>query len=536
MVATAPPGVNGPAGAQAAAAREAEAACLAYVLRNGEGTDKVIQALDEGDLSDVSHRLIFRALLGLWGERSPIDTVTVGTWLSHRGLISADGVDVRGDLTFSYLAHLIDNNFTGNLAHHLGLVAEAARRRRLADALSLSLGDSHRSSGSAADIASGAAERMDAAVRGSRATAALSILPCGELLRTYPERRPAVIEGLLRQGETMNIIAAPKIGKSWLTLGLALDVATGQPWLNTFGTARGNVLLIDNELHPETSAHRLRTLAGKRGIPAERIAEAVSIVNLRGRLKDLHGLGTGLRLIERGRFALIIIDAFYRTLPMGTDENDNATMSSLYNELDAINDALASAFVLIHHASKGNQSAKAVTDVGAGAGAQSRATDTHLILRPHEEDNAVVLDAAVRSWPPVKPICLRWDFPTWTPAADLDPADLRSERPRRRKPEGEEQPKEPPAPWTPRRFADTFGKPEPQPRAALLENARLCGLSERKRQELLRAAVDLGNLFRWPDDAMPDRWLVATVRPPDPPAPSAPADPSPAKAKRRRKK
>ncbi len=44
-----------------------------------------------------------------------------------------------------------------------------------------------------------------------------------------------------------------------------------------------------------------------------------------------------------------------------------------------------------------SQAGKAITDVGAGAGSQSRATDTHLILRPHEEKNCAVLDAAVRS-------------------------------------------------------------------------------------------------------------------------------------------
>ena len=196
---------------------------------------------------------------------------------------------------------------------------------------------------------------------------ALPIVRCGDLLRRYPNRRPAVIEGLLRVGETMNAIAAPKVGKSWLALGLAFAVATGRPWLSTFATAQGKVLLIDNELHPETSAHRLRTLAGAMQLPIEDIAEAVHIVNLRGRLENLHGLGAGLRKIERGRYILAIIDAFYRTLPAGADENDNATMAGLYNALDCYADALGAAFVNIHHSSKGDQSGKAVTDVGAGA-------------------------------------------------------------------------------------------------------------------------------------------------------------------------
>jgi hypothetical protein len=367
------------------------------------------------------------------------------------------------------------------------------------------------------------------------------ILSCRQLVNDYPDRRPAVVHGLLREGETMNIIAAPKIGKSWLTLDLAFAVATGGLWLATFPTTPGNVLLIDNELHRETSAHRLRTLAEWLKLPLDTIGDKIDVANLRGRLQSLQSMGHELRKIDRGRYALVIIDAFYRTLPKGTDENDNASMAELYNLLDCYAEALGAAFALVHHASKGSQSAKAVTDVGAGAGAQSRATDTHLILRPHEEDNAVVLDAAVRSWPPVEACCLRWSFPTWTPAPDLDPLALRDGRPRRRKPEAPRQgdkPREPP--WTARRFADTFGKPEPRPRAAILEDARPV-LSDRKAEALLKGAIECGYLFAWKEAGANSKTLVSTVKPPEPaPAPEPPAAPEeagpPAKPKRSRKR
>jgi hypothetical protein len=56
-----------------------------------------------------------------------------------------------------------------------------------------------------------------------------------------------------------------------------------------------------------------------------------------------------------------------------------------------------------------------------------------LILRQHEQPDAIVLDAAVRSWPPIEPRCFRFAFPTFMPAEDLDPLDLKPERPRRKK-------------------------------------------------------------------------------------------------------
>jgi hypothetical protein len=357
----------------------------------------------------------------------------------------------------------------------------------------------------------------------------LRILTCRQLVHEYPDRPPAVVHGLLRVGETMNIIAAPKVGKSWLTLDLAFAVATGRPWLSTFATTRGNVLLIDNELHPETSAHRLRTLAEALKLPLDQIGDKIDVANLRGRLQSLQGLGPELRKIKRGRYMLDIIDAFYRTLPRGTDENDNATMAELYNLLDCYADALGAAFALVHHSSKGNQSGKAVTDVGAGAGAQSRATDTHLILRPHQEDNAVVLDAAVRSWPPVDARCLRWAFPVWEPAPDLDPLALRELRPRKRKAEGAEQPeKVPEPPWNARRFADTFGRPEPKARDAILEEARGAGLADSKAEKLLKAAQACGYLFAWKAAGANSQTMVGTVKPPEP-------SPKPKRPRKRRK-
>ena len=106
------------------------------------------------------------------------------------------------------------------------------------------------------------------------------------------------------------------------------------------------------------------------------------------------------------------------------EENDNAKMAGIYNTLDQLAGQLNCAFVLIHHTTKGNQANKSVTDMGAGAGSQSRAADAHIVLRRHTEEDAVVLEAAVRSFPPVSPIGLRWQFPVWVYDSSLDVTSL----------------------------------------------------------------------------------------------------------------
>ncbi|QOJ04312.1 MAG: bifunctional DNA primase/polymerase [Planctomycetia bacterium] len=316
-----------------------------------------------------------------------------------------------------------------------------------------------------------------------------------ELMATHRMLRAPVIHGLLRRGETMNVIASPKTGKSWLVLALAMAVATGRHWLDAFETVPGRVLIIDNELHPETLAHRIPQVAECLHIGMNEIAETISVQSLRGQLRDIFSLGKYFESVEPGTYALVVLDAFYRFMPRDMDENDNGTMAGIYNHVDALADRVGCSFVLIHHATKGNQSAKSVTDVGAGAGSQSRATDTHLVLRPHEQPGAVVLEAAVRSWPPVEPMALRWLFPLWKSAPDLDPAMLRSEKAKRAKPAEEVMP-EPPA-WSVERFVEEFLSEQPATRSEIRERATgKPGLSWRRVSDFLDIAEHRGLIQR----------------------------------------
>lgn len=246
-----------------------------------------------------------------------------------------------------------------------------------------------------------------------------------ELRTENPQLNPPVIDGLLRAGETCNVISYSKIGKSWLMYGLGLSIISGQPWLGNYNTAAGKVLYIDNELHRSTLAHRIPAVASAMGIRASEYENDLQVVSLRGQLRSLVNLAADLESIEPGEFKVIVLDAKYRFAVAGVSENDNSAETALYNELDRIAEHTKAAIVLVHHASKGSQTDKRVTDVGAGAGAQSRAADCHIVLREHEEPGIVVLDAAVRSFPPVEPLALRWQFPVWLQADAVNTSMLK---------------------------------------------------------------------------------------------------------------
>lgn len=249
-------------------------------------------------------------------------------------------------------------------------------------------------------------------------TPALKPVGVGDIITRNPNLRPVVIDGLLRIGETANLIAASKTGKSFLAVGLAWSIATGRPWLG-HQVEQGRVLILDNELHPETLASRLDAVARAMQIDFQEHADDIEVLSLRSMGIDLLSLQHKLA-IEPGRYKLIAVDALYRFIPQGTSENDNAQMMRLYNKLDELAAAWQTAIVIVHHSSKGDQAGKAVVDVGSGAGAISRAADTHLTIRPHSRDRLAVLESVCRSFKSPEPVSLKYEYPLWEAVA-VDP-------------------------------------------------------------------------------------------------------------------
>ena len=154
-------------------------------------------------------------------------------------------------------------------------------------------------------------------------------IPLGTLKKRFPEMRPVLIDGFLRIGETMNIIAAPKTGKSWLVTQLCVCVASGTDWFGHVCTP-GRVLIIDNELHEETSANRIPLVvdAMRRANPSlPNVDDMIDVWNLRGKWKSIADLSVWLPRFREAGYRMIVIDAFYRALPKDTDENDNGSIA-----------------------------------------------------------------------------------------------------------------------------------------------------------------------------------------------------------------
>jgi hypothetical protein len=324
-----------------------------------------------------------------------------------------------------------------------------------------------------------------------------------EILKRDPPMGKILIPGLLRIGEIVNLIAPSKIvGKSWLVLHIALCFAWGRALFGykTYEVTSGRVLIIDNELTEGISNHRLRVVAKAMALPDypafdDPNYDNIDFIHLRGFPTDITEIEKQyVESIKPGTYSLIILDALYKALPPGTNENDNAQMAAVFDVLNRLAQRQGCAIIVVHHSSKGNQGDKLIADVGSGAGSIARAADGHWILRQHELDDVVVFDGIVRNFEPVKPVCLRKRFPLWDVDAQGDASKLR--RTARRS--GRDSPETPATPaWTPESFASKFIKPDPVDRATILALARDTGLGKGQAEDLLRLAFNKHLCFQW---------------------------------------
>lgn len=310
-----------------------------------------------------------------------------------------------------------------------------------------------------------------------------------------------IIDGGLRRGEVGLWVGGTKTAKSWSIMHWHIAVATGGQCFE-YPCRRGPSLMIDCELALSTNTHRLKRVAELYGEPD---VSSIELVSFRENPITIDGLIPMLERVPPRRFDFITIDPIFKLLPPDADENNNAFIASFFARLIALATKLDCAILCVHHTSKGLQSGKAISDLGAGAGAQSRAVDWHCGLREHAEAGCVSLHTLCRSFPPSEPSVWELTPPSMTARTELDPDALKQPKPRKAK-SAEPAPEKPEKPnW------ETIAKlanEDPHDAAWFAANV---DLSERKITELLRQAAAKKRLHLWRPKNPRDPHQWATV-------------------------
>jgi len=464
---------------------EAERALMSAIRMDITVIPEVTTVLmDTDEITTVRYRIFFEeATKQHASSGSDVDSVLLKEAIQRR--------DVDADALMRELLKVSPSS--SNAKHYAERVHEAAQRR-----------DVVRRATDAADAAK-AGESLDyiaKLLQSPERSEPIEILPYADLATRKPNRAQAIIDGVLRRGAVGTLIGGTKTRKSW-ALGLLAAAALSGGRLEWLGyrVEPCRVLVIDGELTPATLYFRYGKIFEAVGLTTEQ-TRGLDLIPLRGRTKQVSRALDSARAKGPGYYGVIILDPLYTIYPPDPrfNENDNAAMRRLYDEIIMFAGQTMAAVLVCHHLSKGDQSQKNLTDLGAGAGAISRAGDAHLALLPHQEPDVVVLNGVVRDFPELTPSCWRWTFPLFNAAEpELHPEDI--QRPAR----GGSRQKNKTADFlskaaemTPEDFVKTYlGQVGKEIEVLEVEGHKKAGLKAAKVRQLAKAAVGMGLAHKW---------------------------------------
>jgi len=165
------------------------------------------------------------------------------------------------------------------------------------------------------------------------------------------ESTPAwLVEHLWGEAAVGFVGGTPKSCKTWLSLELAVAVASGRPCLGRFRVRRpGHVLLYAAEDSAGAVRHRVAGIARARGVDLQRLA--VGLIDEPGLRLDLHAHCERLdATVRKIRPRLLVLDPLVR-LHRG-DENSAGDTSMLLGFLRQLQREYGVAIVLVHHVRK----------------------------------------------------------------------------------------------------------------------------------------------------------------------------------------
>lgn len=169
-----------------------------------------------------------------------------------------------------------------------------------------------------------------------------------------------IIDNLLAE-EGITVIGGDSgVGKSWLSIYLALKVSNGYSLFNEFKTSKSKILYLDEENGKRAMFSRIKLLLPFFEMKNEKPDFDNIIYSNRENLKldtgrnnkDKSGFLKFKHLIEKYKPRVCIIDSFVRFF-LG-DENNSSDVSKVYDTLKWAMKEHNTSFVLLHHTTKNN--------------------------------------------------------------------------------------------------------------------------------------------------------------------------------------
>ncbi len=332
----------------------AEQAVLGAIFLDSERLIEVSEFIAADDFYKTSHQIIFRIMMRLQDERSPIDVLTVHTLLDNQGDLETIG-------GISYIAELAASTPTAaNAAFYAKIVSEKALLRKLIRQLTESVERAYSQDEPADDIIALAEKGIVAVTEGRTRSGFRKI---SEIIDTnYDEierlsKQKSTVTGIstgypaldekttgLHEGEVIILAARPAMGKTAFALNIAANIGKLGQTVAIFSLEMGAESLVNRMVSSEglIDAYSLRTgkltdddwsnLIIAQGALADRSiyvddSPGIKITEIRARSRKLAQ--------EQGGLGLILID--YLQLISGTGkENRQQEVSEISRQLKVL--------------------------------------------------------------------------------------------------------------------------------------------------------------------------------------------------------
>lgn len=349
----------------------AEQAVLGAIFLDSERLIEVSEYLVAEDFYKTSHQIIFRIMLRLQDERSPIDVLTVHTLLDNQGDLETIG-------GISYIAELAASTPTAaNAVFYAKIVSEKSLLRKLIRQLTDSVERAYSQDEPADDIIALAEKGIVAVTEGRtrsgfRKISEIIDINYDEIERLSKQKStvtgistgyPALDEKTtgLHEGELIILAARPAMGKTAFALNIAANIGKLGQTVAIFSLEMGAESLVNRMVSSEglIDAFALRTgklsdddwsnLIIAQGALADRNiyvddSPGIKITEIRARSRKLAQ--------EKGGLGLILID--YLQLITGTGkENRQQEVSEISRQLKVLAKELKVPIIALSQLSRG---------------------------------------------------------------------------------------------------------------------------------------------------------------------------------------
>jgi hypothetical protein len=229
----------------------------------------------------------------------------------------------------------------------------------------------------------------------------LNVVRAAQVAPPGPEETAWLIDGLWGRGAVGVIGGAPKCGKSWLALEMAVAVASGRAALGRYPVGEpGPALVYAAEDAPVHVRDRIENLARARGADFDSL-EVRLILEPQLRLDRVEDQERLKATLETHRPKLLVLDPYVRL--QRADENSATEVSGILSTLRELSRNFACAIALVHHARK-----DAGEDMGQGLRGSSDFHawgDSNLYVRRRRDGITLSIEHRSAASPP--PLLLR---------------------------------------------------------------------------------------------------------------------------------